>query len=395
VTSALARWIDTVLPRVAGSFVLVTGNADTAAPLEACVGAEGVEPAAGHPLTLDGTLAAHGATPLERMWRLVSHPGLVGWWTQNLDWEWASGIAKEGAAGDEAAEVRLPSLVARARDRLHPLPIGVDFHSPFLDAVPHPSWWRRQVRSWGRLPMAIWSCAQGATPGHANGVDDVAAALPHAQEAGMLRTACGGDAAFAGRIPLAVVTFTASAARPERLAAHASLRPLPADSVVQWWQERRRQAPPGQPSDGGDHETDVTTLQAALGAEWRLGTPAAVFVPWMERAALAEFVSRFAFVVCARGRGVDTHRAWEALVMGHAVVLTRHSGMEQLLDGLPAVFVTSWQEVTPQAMLEWHRDLSRRWHAMAWHKLSSRWWIDQWAAAAATWAAPGHAAGAR
>ena len=46
-------------------------------------------------------------------------------------------------------------------------------------------------------------------------------------------------------------------------------------------------------------------------------------------------------IVCPRGNGRDSHRAWESLYLGR-VIITLHSSADKLWDGLPVVLLDSW-----------------------------------------------------
>ncbi len=56
------------------------------------------------------------------------------------------------------------------------------------------------------------------------------------------------------------------------------------------------------------------------------------------------------FVVSPRGNGLDTHRTWEALLMG-CYPIVKSSYLNPLYEDLPVVIVNEWQEVT-EALLE-------------------------------------------
>ena len=51
------------------------------------------------------------------------------------------------------------------------------------------------------------------------------------------------------------------------------------------------------------------------------------------------------FVLCPAGNGLDTHRVWEALLVG-SIPVTASSPMDALLRRLPVVIVDDWDEIT-------------------------------------------------
>ncbi len=55
--------------------------------------------------------------------------------------------------------------------------------------------------------------------------------------------------------------------------------------------------------------------------------------------------AEFAFVLCPEGNGPDTHRFWEALVLGCVPVVRRNS-LSAFLSDLPVLVVDEWQEIS-------------------------------------------------
>ncbi len=77
------------------------------------------------------------------------------------------------------------------------------------------------------------------------------------------------------------------------------------------------------------------------------------------------------FVLCPRGRGVDTHRMWEALYVGTIPVVESHPALDSFRD-LPILFVEDLAKVE-RAQLEaaYGEMLSRSWNR---EKLFLPWW---------------------
>jgi hypothetical protein len=67
---------------------------------------------------------------------------------------------------------------------------------------------------------------------------------------------------------------------------------------------------------------------------------------WQER-------GRYAFVLSPHGMGLDCHRTWEALALGH-IVLVPSSSLDTLYSGLPVVAFNSWSDITAENLREWH-----------------------------------------
>lgn len=64
------------------------------------------------------------------------------------------------------------------------------------------------------------------------------------------------------------------------------------------------------------------------------------------------------FVLCPRGNGIDTHRLWETLYVGGLPVVEEFPRARELLQGLPAIIVRDWSNITNSAFME------RSWYEM-------------------------------
>jgi len=94
----------------------------------------------------------------------------------------------------------------------------------------------------------------------------------------------------------------------------------------------------------------------------------------------------YAFVLSPHGNGLDCHRTWEALALGH-IVLGASSSLDGLYVGLPVVALTSWSEITPKNLERW---LSLYSNGGATHeKLRSSYWVNEMRSSAKGWAASG------
>ena len=61
---------------------------------------------------------------------------------------------------------------------------------------------------------------------------------------------------------------------------------------------------------------------------------------------------QYAFVLSPHGMGLDCHRTWEALVLGH-IVLVPSSSLDSLFADLPVVCLASWSEITAENLRKW------------------------------------------
>lgn len=57
----------------------------------------------------------------------------------------------------------------------------------------------------------------------------------------------------------------------------------------------------------------------------------------------------YAFVACPHGNGLDTHRFWEALLLG-CVPIIKSSGLDRLFDNLPVLIVNAWSDITDKLL---------------------------------------------
>jgi len=87
---------------------------------------------------------------------------------------------------------------------------------------------------------------------------------------------------------------------------------------------------------------------------------------WQER-------GRYVFVLSPHGMGLDCHRTWEALALGH-IVLVPSSSLDTLYSGLPVVALKSWSDITPENLREW-LSLHRQGEALR-ERLTSEYWVN-------------------
>jgi hypothetical protein len=88
---------------------------------------------------------------------------------------------------------------------------------------------------------------------------------------------------------------------------------------------------------------------------------------WRER-------GRYAFVLSPHGMGLDCHRTWEALALGH-IVLVPASSLETLFSGLPVIAIKSWAELTSENLEKWLSTYSGNLYAN--ESLYSSYWVSR------------------
>lgn len=79
---------------------------------------------------------------------------------------------------------------------------------------------------------------------------------------------------------------------------------------------------------------------------------------------------QYAYVLSVPGMGLDTHRTWEALALGH-IVLTLPSSLDPLYDGLPVKILQSWQDINPDNLERWRESPTA-----TPEKLTTAYWVN-------------------
>lgn len=69
-------------------------------------------------------------------------------------------------------------------------------------------------------------------------------------------------------------------------------------------------------------------------------------------------LKKYAFCVCPRGNGIDTHRMWEALYMG-CIPICKHYVAHQFDKPLPILFVEEWSDITEDLLVETYNTIDR------------------------------------
>jgi hypothetical protein len=83
---------------------------------------------------------------------------------------------------------------------------------------------------------------------------------------------------------------------------------------------------------------------------------------------------QYAFVLSPHGMGLDCHRTWEALALGH-IVLVPSSSLDSVFEGLPVVPISSWSEIN-EANLDVWLDQYANFDGKN-ERLTSRYWLNK------------------
>jgi hypothetical protein len=102
---------------------------------------------------------------------------------------------------------------------------------------------------------------------------------------------------------------------------------------------------------------------------------------WLCRTEMWRRRGEYAFVLSPHGTGLDCHRTWEALALGH-IVIVPSSSLDPLYTGLPVVRVKNWSELSAENLERWmslYRDSDG-----TNERLMSRVWIKRMRSSAGT-----------
>jgi hypothetical protein len=96
-------------------------------------------------------------------------------------------------------------------------------------------------------------------------------------------------------------------------------------------------------------------------------------IPFRDHLEYMEEMPNFRFVLCPPGNGLDTHRVWEALLLGSFPIVI-HSSLNPLYEDLPVLILNSWQDLTVELLEKSYADFqSKSWNYEKlyfpyWHK---------------------------
>ena len=82
----------------------------------------------------------------------------------------------------------------------------------------------------------------------------------------------------------------------------------------------------------------------------------------------------YSFVLCPAGNGRDTHRFWEALILGCIPIVTE-SPMDKLFEGLPVLILKSYKDITQDLLNETVEKFKKM--EFNYEKLLLKYWTDK------------------
>lgn len=88
-----------------------------------------------------------------------------------------------------------------------------------------------------------------------------------------------------------------------------------------------------------------------------------------------ELLSKYKFSVSPPGRGIDTHRSWESLLVG-TIPIMLSTPIDSLFDDLPVVIVKSYKEVNKEFLEEKYKEILNK-KNYNFEKLYRKYWIDE------------------
>lgn len=75
------------------------------------------------------------------------------------------------------------------------------------------------------------------------------------------------------------------------------------------------------------------------------------------------------------GRGLDTHRTWEALSLGAIPIVMRNS-LDPVYRHLPVMVIGDVSEFTPDNVEAFYRELQGRKDSLDWHRVTAFYWLQ-------------------
>jgi len=93
---------------------------------------------------------------------------------------------------------------------------------------------------------------------------------------------------------------------------------------------------------------------------------------YIQRKDTWDSMSRFVFVLCPHGGGLDTHRLWEALILG-CIPIIKSSGLDPLFEDFNVCIVKSWSDVNVTRLVEHVQTMK----PVNKKKLTLNYWIDK------------------
>lgn len=119
----------------------------------------------------------------------------------------------------------------------------------------------------------------------------------------------------------------------------------------------------------------LTMARSKIGAVINASAPQSVVLASMKRRMsqkeyFAE-LKKHRFLISPAGNGLDTHSTWEALLVGCIPIVPR-SDLDSLFDDLPVWLVSSWDEVTDEAVRKVSKEMEGK--KYNWEKVFAQYW---------------------
>jgi hypothetical protein len=84
------------------------------------------------------------------------------------------------------------------------------------------------------------------------------------------------------------------------------------------------------------------------------------------------------FVLCPPGNGMDTHRAWEVLMLGKIPII-QNLPINKVYENLPVWVVEDWEKFAKMNVADFqakHQEFLQDWDKFKFEKLELKWWKD-------------------
>lgn len=99
-----------------------------------------------------------------------------------------------------------------------------------------------------------------------------------------------------------------------------------------------------------------------------------VNIGWAKKeVSFQHFFSEYQFVICPRGKGIDTYRTWQALHVG-SIPIVESSAINDLYKDLPIVVVDKWENLSEKMLTRHLKKIEENWDTMRWEKVTNTYW---------------------
>jgi hypothetical protein len=87
-------------------------------------------------------------------------------------------------------------------------------------------------------------------------------------------------------------------------------------------------------------------------------------------------LSQYKFCLSPPGRGIDTHRTWESLMVG-TIPIVQNTTLDYLYDNLPVLIINHWSIITPEFLEKKYEEIMSKKDTYDFSRLYTTFWINK------------------